>query len=194
MICKIDGCGGIARGHGFCSRHYTKWRRHGDPLHQERRYHKGMPAEDRFKAYVQKGSGPKACWEWTGGKISTGYGMFHPRPGQSILAHRYAYEQYRGPIPPGLGIFHHCDNPPCVNPRHLFCGTQQANVDDMINKGRDYKRGITGAENHSAKLTEENVRKIRASPVAAKVIAKRYSVSASLIYAIKQRRLWAHVQ
>ena len=194
MICSVEGCEGRARGHGYCLRHYTQWRRHGDPLHQERRYHKGMPAAERFKAYVQKGLGPKACWEWTGGKISTGYGMFHPLPKQSILAHRYAWELYRGPIPAGLQVLHDCDNPPCVNPRHLFCGTQQANVDDMIHKGRDRKRGLPGTQNHQAKVTEEIVRKIRASSMTAKILAKRHGVSVSLIYAVKQRRLWAHIE
>ena len=194
MICVVDGCDGIARGHGYCSRHYTQWRRHGDPLHMERRYHKGMTAEDRFKAYVQKGSGPKACWEWTGGKINTGYGMFHAAPKQSTLAHRYAYEQHRGPIPDGLFILHHCDNRACVNPRHLFCGSQQANVDDMINKGRDHKRGLAGTENHQAKITEATVRKIRASSMTAKILAKRHGVSVSLIYAVKQRRIWKHIE
>jgi hypothetical protein len=194
MICIVEGCDGTARGHGYCQRHYTQWRRHGDPLHQKRRYHKGMPAEERFKAYVEKGLGPKACWEWTGGKISTGYGMFHPLPKQAILAHRYAYEQHRGPIPAGQFVLHHCDNRSCVNPRHLFCGTQQANVDDMINKGRDRKRGPVGAKNHSAKITEVIVRKIRASSMTAKILAKRYGVSVSLIHAVKQHRLWTHIE
>jgi hypothetical protein len=194
MICTVEGCDGIARGHGYCSRHYTQWRRHGDPLHMERRYHKGMTAEDRFKAYVQKGSGPKACWEWTGGKINTGYGMFHPASKQSTLAHRYAYEQHRGPIPVAQFVLHHCDNRACVNPRHLFCGSQQANVDDMINKGRDHKRGLAGIENHQAKITEATVRKIRASSMTAKILAKRHGVSVSLIYAVKQRRIWKHIE
>ena len=193
MICVIDGCAGTAHGHGYCSPHYTQWRRHGDPLHHERRYHKGMPTEERFEAYVQKGVGPKACWEWTGGKINTGYGMFHPAPNQSVLAHRYSYEQHRGQIPAGLQVLHHCDNRPCVNPRHLFLGDQQANVDDMINKGRDRKRPLTGAENHSAKLNDVTVREIRASPTTAKILAKRHGVSVSLIYAIRQRRLWTHI-
>jgi hypothetical protein len=194
MICTIDGCVGTARGRGYCSPHYTQWRRHGDPLHKERLYHKGMPAEERFKAFVQKGSGPKACWEWIGGKISTGYGMFHPTPKQSILAHRYAYEQQRGPIPTGQFCLHHCDNRSCVNPRHLFCGTQQANVDDMINKGRDHKRGMAGAENHRAKITEAIVREIRTSPTTAKVLAKRHGVSVSQINIIRQRRAWKHIE
>ena len=126
--------------------------------------------------------------------MSTDYGMFHPTPRESILAHRYAYEQHRGPIPAGQFVLHHCDNRSCVNPRHLFCGDQQANVDDMINKGRDRKRGPAGTRNHHARITEEIVRKIRASPATAKILAKRHGVSVSLIHAVKQRRLWAHIE
>jgi hypothetical protein len=121
--------------------------------------------------------------------------MFHPLPKQSILAHRYAWEQNRGPIPTGQFVLHHCDNRSCVNPRHLFCGDQQANVDDMINKGRNRTPGPPpGTKNHQAKLTEAIVRKIRASSMAAKILAKRHGVSVSLIYAVKQRRLWAHIE
>jgi hypothetical protein len=160
----------------------------------KRRYHKGMSAEERFKAYVEKGVGPKACWEWTGGKINTGYGMFHPFPKQSILAHRYSYEQHRGSVPAGQFVLHHCDNRSCVNPRHLFCGNQQANVDDMINKGRDRKRGLLGVENNGAKITEATVREIRASPTTAKILAERYGVTMSLIHRVRQRRTWKHIE
>jgi hypothetical protein len=120
--------------------------------------------------------------------------MFHPLPKQSILAHRYAYEQHRGPIPVGQFVLHHCDNRSCVNPRHLFCGTQQANVDDMINKGRDRKRGMAGDENHRAKITEAIVREIRASPTTAKILAQRYGVSVSQINRVRQRRKWTHIE
>ena len=63
MTCVVEGYVGATREHGYCERHYTQWRRHSDPLHQKRRYHKGIPAEERFKAYVQKELKPKACWE-----------------------------------------------------------------------------------------------------------------------------------
>ena len=120
--------------------------------------------------------------------------MFHPLPKQSILAHRYSYEQHRGPVPAGQFVLHHCDNRSCVNPRHLFCGTQQANVDDMINKGRDHKRGAIGVKNQGAKVTEEIVRQIRASPTTAKILAERYGVSRAQIYSIRQRRAWTHIE
>lgn len=196
MVCSIEGCEDVARGHGYCSKHYTRWRRYGDPLYRARRYHKGRTPEKRFWAYVKKGAGPNACWEWTGGKMSTGYGMFHPLPRQSILAHRYAYELHHGPIAKGCFVCHHCDNRSCVNPKHLFGGSQQDNVDDMIEKGRDNWRGMPGIHNPAAKLTEASVRKIRstAKTVRAKTAAIQHGVSVQLINAIRQRRLWAHIE
>jgi hypothetical protein len=76
----------------------------------------------------------------------------------------------------------------------LFCGDQQANVDDMINKGRDRKRGAVGTKNRGAKITEAIVREIRASPTTARVLANRYGVSTSLIHCVRQRRTWKHIE
>lgn len=97
------------------------------------------PEADRFWKWVQKGDG---CWLWTGRISPTGYGLFdwyrsvrsHPR-----LAHRMMYTLSVGPIPEGLCVLHRCDNPPCVNPAHLFIGTQQDNMADKVAKGRHRK-------------------------------------------------------
>lgn len=194
MICSIDGCGGAVHGHGLCSRHYTKWRRHGNPLHAGRRYHKGLTTEERFWAYVSRRSGRGVCWEWTGMTSSAGYGFIHVRPGERALAHRYSYELHYGPIPDGKFILHHCDTPRCVNPRHLFCGTQQDNMDDMEAKGRAVKRGSRGEANSGNKITEAAVREIRASSEIARIIAEQHEVSVSLIHAIRQRRIWKHIK
>lgn len=194
MICSVDGCGGNARGHGFCEKHYTKWYRHGDPLHAERRYHKGATAEQRFWAYVTKRRGPGACWEWTGMTSTAGYGFLHVRPGERVMAHRFSYELHIGPIPVGKLVLHRCDNPPCVNPRHLFCGTQKENIADMFAKGRGKPGDMTGVHNHQARITENDVRAIRVSGDRAWQAAERYGVSISLIHAIRQRRLWPHIE
>jgi hypothetical protein len=78
---------------------------------------------------------PNGCWEWTAGRNEWNYGVF-PIRGRNVYAHRFAYTRWVGPIPEGQKVLHRCDNPPCVNPAHLFLGTQQANVDDMYAKGR----------------------------------------------------------
>lgn len=103
--------------------HYESWRRHGDPL---ARKPLGRPAEERFWEKVDK-DGPLfadlgPCWLWTGG-TSYGYGLFW-----NVPAHRWAYENLVGPIPPGLHIDHLCRNPPCVNPAHLEPVTVRENT------------------------------------------------------------------
>lgn len=75
------------------------------------------------------------CWEWQAGK-SHGYGTFKLGVDQPAGAHRVCYEITNGPIPEGFHILHKCDNPPCVNPKHLFVGNNKANVADAVRKGR----------------------------------------------------------
>ena len=75
------------------------------------------------------------CIEWEGGRIPDGYGQRYI-DGRPYLAHRWAWMEANGPIPEGMCVCHHCDNPPCINPQHLFLGTQRDNVHDMFNKSR----------------------------------------------------------
>lgn len=86
------------------------------------------PIADRFWAKVEKTEG---CWEWTGSKSRKGYGQFNEG-----RAHRVSWEMHNGPIPEGMFVCHHCDNPPCVRPDHLFIGDNAANMRDAFAKGR----------------------------------------------------------
>lgn len=80
---------------------------------------------------------PGRCWEWQGRTDPKGYGkLFFIRPGRSMLAHRYVYQEIHGPIPKGQQVRHTCDNPPCCNPAHLVLGTPADNQNDMRERGR----------------------------------------------------------
>ena len=88
--------------------------------------------EERFFKYVKK---TNTCWVWTGCRVSNRYGNILIN-GKHTLAHRYSYELHKGKIANGLYVCHKCDNGLCVNPDHLFLGTQLDNMRDMIKKGR----------------------------------------------------------
>lgn len=80
----------------------------------------------------------QACWVWNGGRRQKGYGFFRIA-GKRVRAHRFSYELFVGKIPADLFVLHRCDNPPCVNPLHLFLGTAADNYHDMVSKGREFR-------------------------------------------------------
>lgn len=137
------------------------------------------------------------CWEWTGYRDPNGYGRFSVggRGGSVQLAHRYAWEMQNGSAN-GLFVCHHCDNPPCVNPAHMFLGTQVDNMRDMASKGRWSPRNTACGERQGlAKLTEESVRAIRSRAVSETIaaLAREFCVSESTIACAVHRRTWRHV-
>lgn len=117
------------------------------------------------------------CWEWQGASYTNGYGVFH-----GTSAHRWSYEYHKGTIPKGMLVCHTCDNPPCVNPTHLFLGTTKDNARDRDEKGRG-----------RATLTNETVLAIYHSNDSAKVLANRYSTTQRNVWGIKSGRTWSKV-
>lgn len=90
--------------------------------------------KDKFWDHVDC-QGEDECWCWTASRLPSGYGRVRFEK-KSTYAHRVAWILTHGPIPEGMVVCHHCDNPPCCNPKHLFVGTQADNVHDRDRKGR----------------------------------------------------------
>jgi hypothetical protein len=133
---------------------------------------------------------PNECWEWLGPRHKRGYGRLNWM-GKANKAHRVAMSLTDGDWNSPLHVLHHCDNPPCCNPAHLWRGTNRENYDDMASKGR---RAILRGEEHGmAKLTADQVRYIRTSPKFGSELARELGVSDTLIYHIIKRRKWKHV-
>lgn len=98
---------------------------------------------------------------------------------------------YVGPIPDGAWVLHKCDNPPCVNPKHLFVGDVRDNVADAVAKGRNVvPDGPKGEAHHSAKLTEAEVDTIKGSNEGATTLARQYNVSRQMIWRIRKGKAW----
>jgi hypothetical protein len=148
-----------------------------------------VPTEQRFWNYVEK---TETCWLWTGLKGSEGYGNLRHK-GRMEKAHRVAWMLTRGPIPAGMLVCHHCDNPSCVNPDHLFTGT---NADNAADKARKH-RAQHGEAVHTSKLDEQKVRQIRAlyeQGQGPREIAKRFEVNRRTIHRIVSGQIWRHVE
>lgn len=117
------------------------------------------------------------CWEFLGGAIfGDGYKRYN-----RTLAHRFSWQLHFGDIPSGMLVCHHCDNPACVNPGHLFLGTQKDNMRDMWAKGRGNPSPPSGERNHFAKLSDAQVADIRRLDMKQCDIASRYGVSRAQI-------------
>lgn len=140
---------------------------------------------DRFWSKVNKSG---KCWLWTGASYKDGYGKFRFR-GQTWSAHRVVWVLVYGEIPEGMDVLHIvCDNPPCVNPDHLKLGTRAENNADRAGKGRNDCKA--GERNPRVKLTEEQVRAIRASTDTQRAWAERLGVSPSTVQAVRSGRNW----
>jgi hypothetical protein len=131
------------------------------------------------------------CHLWTGWVNKQGYGQVFRRingKGKTLLAHRVAYAEAHGGIPEGAQINHTCDTPLCVNPSHMYAGTQADNIRDMIARGRKVQ---TSGETHgSTKLDWDKVRSIRKSLDTCTALARQYGVSKNQISCIRSGRYW----
>ncbi len=175
---------------------------------------------DEFLSSVKVGTEDE-CWIWQGAKITDGYGRVLGGSGDK-LAHRRSYELHTGPIAAGMCVMHRCDVTSCVNPKHLSLGTRGDNNRDRAAKGRSSvgdahysrvaptrlsrgdehysrqkpERLARGSGHGNSKLTEEQVREIRAAKElgdCAYDLAARYGISRTNVYDIVRRSTWRHV-
>ncbi len=160
--------------------------------------HTTRPAISKSELMAKVSVAANGCWEWTGATtMSGGYGRLRA----SDRAHRVSWEIHRGPIPAGLYVLHHCDNPPCVNPEHLFLGTHADNVRDMVEKGRNIQRAhpeklARGERVNTARLTVERVLEILRKHREGRSmwsLAKEYGVAPCAVQKIVHGKAWKHV-
>lgn len=147
---------------------------------------------ERFWSKVKKTLG---CWEWVGAKDTHGYGAFSMDVGgvrKVLKAHRLSWEFINGTITNKLGVCHHCDNPGCVNPDHLFLGTQKDNGQDMAQK----LRSSFGSKNGMSRFTDKEVLEIRKLRAAGKTyieIGRKFNISRGYAYRLATGNIWKHL-
>jgi hypothetical protein len=150
---------------------------------KEMRLQQSGSLQDRFFArFVKLKNG---CWQWRAHTDKDGYGVL-PGDRKNTRAHRLSYELHKGQISDGFVICHHCDNPGCVNPDHLFVGTSKDNAQDALQKGRAY----VGEKNGRSKLTKENIIEILSSELNGVQLAQKFGVTRSTINRVRRREAW----
>lgn len=148
---------------------------------------------EKLWSQVEKSEDPNGCWLWTGRVNQYGYGRMW-LGGHQVFVHRHVWEQLNGPIPETMCVCHKCDVRNCVAPHHLFVATTQENTQDKMDKGRHRTNPPKGEAAHNSKLTEDDVREIRATTGMTQIeMGKKYGVHSSIISEILSGKRWSHV-
>jgi hypothetical protein len=196
--CSFSGCSKAVHSRGLCGAHYQQ-RRLGKVLAPLQQQFHGLSEIDRLMTRVAKQ--PTGCWKWLGSIKSRKnrpsqewHGQWRNVAGQIELTSRAAWRLLVGPIPTRALVLHKCDVAQCVNPDHLYLGTQADNVRDMWDRGRARPGVSRGSVHGMSKLDEVDVKAIRTSGESGPAIARRYGISTTQVYDIRNRRSWTHIK
>jgi hypothetical protein len=200
LICKVKNCIRKSLKEGLCNAHSMRLKRHGNVFQEVPIKNIKLSLIDRFKEKID-GPDKNGCMNWIGCFSNGRYGAFitgSRKDGtrKRYTSHRLSYELFVGEIPKGLCVLHKCDNTKCVNPEHLFLGTQRDNMKDMIQKGRDFHIVPFGSKHGNSKLNEEQVMEIRkkfSEGISVKSIAKIYKISDANVRLIINKKAWKHI-
>ena len=187
-MCSVEGCNKKVSARNLCSMHYWRLTTKGstDPTPRS------LPIIDRFWAKVDKRDNDE-CWEWKG-FIADGYGRFRSHVGD--LAHRYSWVIHNREFKEhetwdnGYVIMHSCDNPKCVNPKHLSLGTIILNIEDRDIKGRQVFIPRHGEDNPMSKITANTAKLIYQAKAKQKDISKHFNVGMDTVAGIRSGRSW----
>jgi hypothetical protein len=179
--CIVENCEKMSKGK-YCIMHAARIKRHGSPLVKKHR----SDGFDCIKAFFSKiiPIPECGCWIWEGGCSSGGYGMATYYKKRD-LAQRISWIIHNGPIPQGMNVLHRCDTPPCVNPHHLFLGTDMDNVLDKINKFR---------QRYHTKISKLDAQNIKHDTRKARIIAVEYGIARSTVSCIKAGIIWKSIK
>lgn len=192
MNCSFDGCVNKARSLGLCPSHRAQQKQGKVLAPLQIQYH-GFSEKRRFLMRVGSATST-GCKEWTGSRNKVGWhGQWRNEAGQIELTHRAAWRMFVGEIPKDLCVLHKCDNPACVNPEHLFLGTQADNANDMWTKGRARPGTSKGEKHGMSKINAEIVREIRSSTESGVALAKKFGITPTTVCDVRKHRIWNHV-
>jgi len=188
--CCVEGCASPLLARGMCSKHWQRMYKTGS---LERTRPEWASVEERFLSKIAPADG-NGCRVWTASRTARGYGNFNIG-GRSVGAHRYAWELANGPVVPGHELNHKCNNPPCVTVEHLEQVTHDQNMKYMAICGR--AKPLRGEAAPNAKLTEKDIREIRARIARGErqvSVGALYGIHQAVVWKIKERKSWSHVE
>ena len=193
MTCSVDDCARPVMSRGWCSLHYQRWERHGDPLGGRFYRPRGLTEREAFAWYMPGDPPPpNECWDWTGGLAAGRYGNLRGDGGRLIMAHVASHKIYNTHDPITAEkpcVLHSCDRPICCQPAHLHAGTQIENIREALER----RRHTHGGRHYRARLKEPDVLFIRQSTLPNVALANMFGVHANTISCIRLRKSWKHL-